>query len=104
MEGEILGQSEEEWEAPKSWPFRMWEKIKNWFPSVKRVIEIALLIGAFFYLIVSMRRSMFNGGQKRQFDRIGTLEIHATAQPEETEETEEKGFKPWQVLVNLLNE
>lgn len=101
LEEEILQQPEGEWEASKTWPFRLWERIKTIFPVVKRILEIILLLAAFMILIISIRRAMSSGGQERQFDRIGTLEIREVSQPEEAEE---EGFKPWQRLRNSLSE
>lgn len=101
LEEEILKQPEGEWAATKTWPFRLWEKIKKIFPTVKRIGEIILLVGAFFILILSFRHSMSSGGQKRQFEQIGTLEIRKESQPEKAEE---EGFHPWQGLQDLLSE
>ncbi|MBQ7676700.1 MAG: hypothetical protein IJT32_00555 [Lachnospiraceae bacterium] len=51
LEEEILKQPEGEWEASKTWPFRLWEKIKAGFPAVKRIIEFILLFAAFMFQI-----------------------------------------------------
>ena len=101
LEDEILNQPEGEWAAAKTWPFRLWEKIKKVFPALKRILELILLVAAFMILILSIRHSMSSGGQQRQFERIGTLEIREEAQPEKAEE---EGSKPWQGLLDLLKE
>ena len=103
LEGKILQQPEGEREAPKTWPFRLWERVKAAFPAIKRIFEIVLLIAAFMVLILAVRRSMSSGAQKRQFDQIGTLKIHEVSQP--LEQAEEEGAKkPWQILRDMLND
>ncbi len=86
VQNTVLGQGPSEWERPKTWPFRMWERIKKFFPAVKRLIALALIVIAFMFLFYNIRRSMEDGGQKWQFDRIGTLDIRY-----DTKNTGDKG-------------
>ncbi len=79
LEAKVLGQEAKEWVQPKTWPFRLWERIKTFFPFVKRVIATALVIAAFMFLFYTMKKSMESGGQQRQFEQIGTLKIRDDA-------------------------
>lgn len=101
MQEAVLHQPEGDWTTPKTWPFRLWDRIKKVFPAVKLILEIFLVVAAFFILMASIRLSMSSGGQQRQFDRIGTLEIR---EEPEREEGEDKGNQPWHHLQDLLSE
>ncbi len=75
MEKDVLAEPEEERMMPKTWPFRLWDRIKGYIPTVKKAAMAVLLLAAVLFLIWSFRESMNQGGQKVQFEQIGTVDI-----------------------------
>lgn len=67
--------TDEEFEVPKTLAFRLWERVKQYIPIVKKICAVLLMIAAIVFLIYSFRQSMLEGGEKKVFDYIGTLEI-----------------------------
>lgn len=65
---------------PKTWLFRMWERIKGWRRLVKPVLVGIILVASFCYLIYSLLLPSVPGGTPVVFDRIGTLEIQRAAE------------------------
>lgn len=69
------GMQEEEFVVPKTFVFRLWERVKKCIPAFKRICAVLLMIAAVAFLIYSFQQSMQEGGEKKVFDSIGTLEI-----------------------------
>lgn len=60
---------------PQTWSFRLWERAKKYIPALKRVCAVVLMVLAVIFLIYTVRESMQEGGEKKSFEYIGTLEI-----------------------------
>lgn len=60
---------------PRTWSFRLWDRVKKGIPVIKRVCAVGLLLLAVIFLIYTVRESMQEGGEKKSFSYIGTLEI-----------------------------
>lgn len=71
----MLGLSPEELSTPKTWPFRLWEKIRRFIPMFKRLIALALFTAAVLFLVYSVKNAMSDGAVKQTFESIGTLQI-----------------------------
>lgn len=68
---------------PKTWLFRMWERIKSWKRLVKPVLVGIVLVASFCYLIYTLLLPKVPGGTPVVFDRIGTLEIQRAVEDAE---------------------
>ena len=86
LEKEVLSESEEDRALPKTWPFRLWDKIKGFFPVIRRIAMVVLFVAAMLFLIWSLRQTLSQGGQLKQFERIGTLDILEEEAPEAEQE------------------
>lgn len=60
---------------PQTWTFRLWDKVKQYIPVLKKVCAAVLMLLAVAFLIYTVRESMQEGGEKKSFEYIGTLEI-----------------------------
>lgn len=60
---------------PRTWGFRLWDRIKRRIPVFKRICAIVLMLLAAAFLIYTVHESMQEGGEKKSFKYIGTLEI-----------------------------
>ena len=60
---------------PKTWGFRVWERIRRCFVPLKKICAVILMLLAVAFLIYSVHTSMEEGSEKKVFDLIGTLEI-----------------------------
>ncbi|MBR1628728.1 MAG: hypothetical protein IJ679_05610 [Lachnospiraceae bacterium] len=75
LEKEILAVSAKEWKTPKTWPFRLWDRLRTWFPAIRRMAMLLLFAAACSFLVWSFQKSMSSGDEMTQFDEIGTLKI-----------------------------
>lgn len=60
---------------PQTWSFRLWDRMKKHIPVFKRICALVLILLAVVFLIYTVRESMQEGGEKKSFEYIGTLEI-----------------------------
>lgn len=71
--------TEQELSAPKTLSFRIWEKIKRIAQWLKRILMVALVLGALVYLAISLGEYLFpsdsDGIATNRFDYIGTVQI-----------------------------
>lgn len=65
----------EELILPKTWGFRMWERITGLFAPLKKICAFLLMLLAVFLLIYSVCVSMETGSEKKVFHSVGTLKI-----------------------------
>lgn len=55
--------------------FRIWNKLKQGIPYLKRIVKILLLLAILAYLVYTILNPTVGVGDKYQFKNIGTLEI-----------------------------
>ncbi len=61
--------------SPRTWPFRLWERIKAAAAAAKKLAAALLLAAAVIYLIFTVRQAGLPGESREVFRYIGTLEI-----------------------------
>ena len=67
---------------PRTWLFRLWERLKRLTRFVKPVLAGVVLVAAFCYLVYTLLLPAQPKGTPVLFDRIGTVEIQdKSAQP-----------------------
>ena len=62
---------------PRTWLFRMWDRIKSLGRFVRPVLAGLVLIAAFCYLLYTLQAPAALKGTPVTFDRIGTVEIQS---------------------------
>lgn len=60
---------------PRTWEFRVWEKIHRKIASLKKICGIVLLMLALIFLVYTVYQTVCPGGEKQIFTSIGTLKI-----------------------------
>lgn len=63
---------------PRTWLFRLWERIKGWSRLVKPILVGLVLVASVCYLIYTLLVPQVPSGTPVRFDRIGTVEIQNT--------------------------
>lgn len=71
---------------PRTWLFRLWEKLKKLTRFVRPVLAGLVLVAAFCYLVYTLLMPAQPKGTPVLFDSIGTVEIQ-NAEPEQTRGT-----------------
>jgi len=71
----VLSMAPEEMEMPKTWIFRVWERLRKYIRPLKKVLALVLVLLAVCYLIHTVQESVKVSAEKKVFDSIGTLEI-----------------------------
>lgn len=64
---------------PRTWLFRLWSRIKKLSPFVRPVLAGVVLVAAFCYLVYTLLLPVQPKGTPVLFERIGTVEIQASA-------------------------
>lgn len=72
---EIAALSPEEMDTPKTWPFRLWDRMKRLFKPLKRIAVIVLFVVALLYLVFTIRKHNAPDNTQPVFQYIGTLEV-----------------------------
>ena len=65
----------DELKRPRTWPFRLWERVKRGARSAKKLAALLLLTAAVVYLIFTVKQAGLPGESRKVFRYIGTLEI-----------------------------
>lgn len=63
---------------PRTWLFRLWDRIKGWSRLVKPILVGLVLVASFCYLLYTLLVPSLPSGTPVRFDRIGTVEIQHT--------------------------
>lgn len=71
----IQNMTPEELAKPKTWVFRTWDKVKQHFGQIKKIISVVFLLLAVVYLLYTIRHSMQPSAINKSFDYIGTLQL-----------------------------
>lgn len=71
----LLGLPQEVFSMPKTWDFRVWERITKLFHPLKRLAALALLIAALVYMAWTIRTAFQPSASMNLLDQIGTLDI-----------------------------
>lgn len=72
---EVFSMAPEEMELPKTWVFRVWERLRRFIAPLKKILALLLFLLAVLYLIHTVQKSVETSAEKKVFDSIGTLEI-----------------------------
>lgn len=73
--GQVLLLPGEELQVPKTWIFRLWDRIKRIFKPLKTIVALALLLVALTYMIWTIRTAAMPAASMELIYRIGTLDI-----------------------------
>ncbi|MDR1772058.1 MAG: hypothetical protein LBS02_15690 [Hungatella sp.] len=72
---QVLALSKQELEVPKTWIFRMWDKVRKLFKPMKRILVIAVLIAGLLYMLWTIDSMSKPASSSKVVDQIGTLKI-----------------------------
>ena len=61
--------------TPRTWGFRTWDKVKKYMVPFKKICAFLLMFLAVLFFIYSAYESTQDGGEKKLFEYIGTLDI-----------------------------
>lgn len=67
---------DDELEISKNWFYRFWEKVKSFRQVIKGALLFLIFLGVFIYMIYSIQNSLRNKGYQKNYNAIGTVEIH----------------------------
>lgn len=71
----LLELPEEALATPKTWIFRVWDKVKRSFKPLKKLFAVVLFIVALAYMVWTIRTSAQPAASMDLLDHIGTLDI-----------------------------
>lgn len=60
---------------PKTWSFRIWDRVRKYFRPLRKIGALLLMLLAIVFLLYSIQKSMQEEGEVQVFQSIGTLEI-----------------------------
>lgn len=72
---EILALPPEAFVMPKTWIFRLWDRIRRLFKPLKKILALALLVVALAYMIWTIRLSSEPAASMDLIRQIGSLQI-----------------------------
>ena len=72
---QVLGISKKEMEIPKTWSFRLWDRIKKRFPMIKRTITLTVLVLGLILLVWSIGKTLEPSGSVQVITQIGTERV-----------------------------
>lgn len=72
---QVLALSKQELETPKTWIFRMWERIRKLFKPLKKIIVIGVLAAGLFYMLWTIDHASKPASSAKVVEQIGTLKL-----------------------------
>ena len=72
---ELLALPPEALVMPKTWIFRLWDRIRPLFKPLKKILALALLAVALVYMVWTIRLSSEPAASMKLIEQIGTLQI-----------------------------
>lgn len=79
-EEQVLALSKQELEIPKTWLFRLWDRIKKWLKSLKRILVVGVLLAGLLYMLWTLDRLSKPAASAKVVNQIGTLKIWPPSQ------------------------
>ncbi len=75
MRQALLDLANQDMETPRTWSFRLWERIRRCFKPMKRLFVLAVLIIGLVYMLWNLREVSQPAASSRVMEQIGTLKI-----------------------------
>lgn len=75
VQDDLLKLPQEAFAMPKTWIFRVWDRVKRLFGPLKRLAALALLIAVLVYMVWTVQTASRPAASMDLLDRIGTLDI-----------------------------
>lgn len=75
VQDHLLRLSQETLAMPKTWIFRVWDKVKRMFGPLKKLAALVLLMIALVYMAWTVRTASLPAASMDLLERIGTLDI-----------------------------
>ncbi len=72
---QVLALSKQDMEIPKTWLFRMWERIRKLLKPLKKIIVIGILAAGLLYMLWTIDYASKPASSARIVDQIGTLKL-----------------------------
>lgn len=60
---------------PKTWIFRVWDRVKKFFKPLKKLVALALFIAALAYMVWTLQAASQPAASMNVLEQIGTLDI-----------------------------
>lgn len=75
VQNNLLKLPQETLDMPKTWIFRVWDRVKRLFGPLKRLAALVLLIAALAYMVWTVQTAFQPAASMDLLDQIGTLDI-----------------------------
>lgn len=72
----LLELPQEAFATPKTWIFRLWDRVKKYFKPLKKLAALILFIAALAYMVWTIQTAAEPAVSMKVLEQIGTLDIH----------------------------